>query len=109
MQIAPLGPQGVVCGVALLGDHQLLRGLALQHPVSYTHLESFKDDAIAACEDVRWVPSWGKDRLRSMVLELSLIHISNHFRGTLTTPKPSNFLQNSVQRRTEKQWKLSLG
>ena len=30
-QIAPLGPQGVVCGVALLGDHQLLRGLALQH------------------------------------------------------------------------------
>ena len=30
-QIAPLGPQGVVCGVALLGDHQLRRGLALQH------------------------------------------------------------------------------
>ena len=38
-------------------------------PQWFCSVESFKDDAIAACEDVRWVPSWGKDRLRSMVLE----------------------------------------
>ena len=30
-QIAALGPQGVIQGVALLGDDQLLRGLALQY------------------------------------------------------------------------------
>ena len=44
-----------------------------------------------------------------VLLACSLRSKTNHFRGTLTTPKPSNFLQNSVQRHTEKQWKLSLG
>lgn len=43
-----------------------------------------------------------------VLLACSLRSKTNHFRGTLTTPKPSNFLQNSVQRHTEKQWKLSL-
>ena len=43
-----------------------------------------------------------------VLLACSLRSKTNYFRGTLTTPKPSNFLQNSVQRHTEKQWKLSL-
>ena len=38
-------------------------------PQWFCSVDSFKDEAIAACEDVRWVPAWGKDRMRSMILE----------------------------------------
>ena len=36
-------------------------------PQWFCSVESFKDEACAACEDVRWVPTWGKDRMRSMI------------------------------------------
>ena len=38
-------------------------------PQWFCSVDSFKDEATGACEDVRWVPAWGKDRMRSMILE----------------------------------------
>ena len=37
----------------------------------FCSVESFKDDAVKAIEDVRWMPSWGEDRITSMVRERS--------------------------------------
>ena len=38
-------------------------------PQWFCSVDSFKDEACAACDDVRWVPGWGIDRMKSMVRE----------------------------------------
>lgn len=38
-------------------------------PQWFCSVEAFKDEACAACEKVRWVPEWGKERMKSMVRE----------------------------------------
>ena len=38
-------------------------------PQWFCSVEAFKDAAIAACENVTWLPAWGKDRIESMVRE----------------------------------------
>lgn len=38
-------------------------------PQWFCSVDSFKDEACAACDDVRWVPEWGKDRMKAMVQE----------------------------------------
>ena len=35
-------------------------------PQWFCSVDSFKDEACAACDDVRWVPGWGIDRMKSM-------------------------------------------
>ncbi len=35
----------------------------------FCSVDDFKDEAIAAAEDVKWFPEWGKDRLQSMIKE----------------------------------------
>ncbi len=37
----------------------------------FCSVESFKDDAVKAIQDVKWMPSWGEDRIISMVRERS--------------------------------------
>ncbi|MEG2222052.1 MAG: isoleucine--tRNA ligase [Oscillospiraceae bacterium] len=38
-------------------------------PQWFCSVESFKEEAIAACEEVRWVPAWGHERMISMIRE----------------------------------------
>ena len=38
-------------------------------PQWFCSVESFKDDAVAACENVTWSPAWGGDRMVSMIRE----------------------------------------
>ena len=38
-------------------------------PQWFCSVDSFKDAACEACEDVRWIPEWGKDRMKAMINE----------------------------------------
>ena len=40
-------------------------------PQWFCSVDAFKEEACAACDDVRWVPGWGIDRIKSMVRERS--------------------------------------
>jgi len=35
----------------------------------FASIEGFRDDALKAIEQVKWIPSWGKDRIHNMVAE----------------------------------------
>ncbi|MEG1448705.1 MAG: isoleucine--tRNA ligase, partial [Oscillospiraceae bacterium] len=37
----------------------------------FCSIDGFKDDAIKAIEDVRWIPGWGEDRIKNMVRDRS--------------------------------------
>ncbi len=38
-------------------------------PQWFCSVKSFKDEAIKACEEVTWMPAWGKDRMADMISE----------------------------------------
>lgn len=38
-------------------------------PQWFCSVDAFKEDAVAACEKVEWLPAWGGDRIISMVRE----------------------------------------
>ena len=38
-------------------------------PQWFCSVESFKDDAVKACNDVEWMPKWGEGRMKSMISE----------------------------------------
>ena len=38
-------------------------------PQWFCSVDAFKDEACAACDEVRWVPGWGIDRMKSMIRE----------------------------------------
>ena len=58
-----------------------------RHAQWFCSVDAFKDEAVAACDHVRWLPAWGKDRMIAMIRgKKRLVHLLRQRRWGLPIP-----------------------